>query len=112
METEADRKTTSRIIFELLRNYDRLIFFHIWFCIAAMQSSHSSFYGCSFILLSSENCSRKVKKMNLIRSFNKWRRYRLTVNELSRLSTHELNDLGICRADIPAIARKACRHGI
>lgn len=50
--------------------------------------------------------------MNLVRSFNKWRRYRLTVNELSRLSTHELNDLGICRADIPAIARKACRHGI
>lgn len=50
--------------------------------------------------------------MNLIRSFNKWRRYRLTVNELSRLSTHELNDLGICRDDIPAIARKACRHGI
>ncbi|RCL01376.1 MAG: hypothetical protein JSC085_000252 [Candidatus Tokpelaia sp. JSC085] len=50
----------------------------------------------------------KVGTMNLIRSFNRWRRYRMTVNELSRLSTHELNDLGIYRADIPAIARKAC----
>jgi len=48
--------------------------------------------------------------MNLIRSFNKWRRYRATVNELSKLSAHELDDLGICRADIPIIARKVCRR--
>lgn len=48
--------------------------------------------------------------MNLFRSFNNWRRYRTTVNELSRLSAHELNDLGISRAEIPAIARKASRH--
>ncbi|MCT6870607.1 MAG: DUF1127 domain-containing protein [Bartonella sp.] len=47
--------------------------------------------------------------MNLLRSFTRWRRYRSTVNELSRLSTHELNDLGITRAEITAIARRAVR---
>jgi uncharacterized protein YjiS (DUF1127 family) len=48
---------------------------------------------------------RKRLKMNLIRNFRNWRRYRETVNELSRLSTRELNDLGITRADIHGIAR-------
>lgn len=43
--------------------------------------------------------------MNLIRNFRNWRRYRATVNELSRLSTRELNDLGISRSDIENIAR-------
>ncbi|AQT48439.1 MULTISPECIES: DUF1127 domain-containing protein [Bartonella] len=47
--------------------------------------------------------------MNLLRSFNKWRRYRTTYNELSRLSTHELNDLGITRSEIAAIARRTAR---
>jgi len=52
----------------------------------------------------------EVAKMNLFRSFNNWRRYRTTVNELNRLSTHELNDLGINRSQISAIARKAARR--
>lgn len=43
--------------------------------------------------------------MNLIRNFQNWRRYRETVNELSRLSNRELSDLGITRADIHGIAR-------
>lgn len=43
--------------------------------------------------------------MNLIQNFRNWRRYRETVNELSRLSTRELNDLGINRSDIPGVAR-------
>ncbi|UXN02264.1 MULTISPECIES: DUF1127 domain-containing protein [unclassified Bartonella] len=47
--------------------------------------------------------------MNLVRSFNNWRSYRTTVNELSRLSNRELNDLGINRAEIPSIARRATR---
>lgn len=42
--------------------------------------------------------------MNLVRSYTKWRRYRTTVAELERLSTRELNDLGIGRGDIPFIA--------
>ena len=45
--------------------------------------------------------------MNLIRNYRNWRRYRSTVNELSRLSNRELNDLGIARGDIPFVARKA-----
>jgi uncharacterized protein YjiS (DUF1127 family) len=44
--------------------------------------------------------------MNLIRNYRNWRRYRDTVNELSRLSNRELNDLGIARGDIPFVARK------
>jgi len=45
--------------------------------------------------------------MNLIDNFRNWRRYRETVNELSRLSNRELNDLGISRSDIPYVARKS-----
>ncbi|MEQ1952200.1 DUF1127 domain-containing protein [Mesorhizobium yinganensis] len=44
--------------------------------------------------------------MNLIRNYRNWRRYRDTVNELSRLSNRELTDLGITRADIAAVAAK------
>ncbi len=45
--------------------------------------------------------------MNLIRSYNNWRRYRDTVTELNRLSARELNDLGISRGDIAYVAKKA-----
>lgn len=51
--------------------------------------------------------SRTSKKMNLIRNYRNWRRYRETVNELSRLSNRELTDLGITRGDIPFVARKS-----
>lgn len=46
-------------------------------------------------------------KMNVIRNYRNWRRYRDTVNELSRLSNRELSDLGISRADIHAVAQSA-----
>ncbi|NNU60977.1 DUF1127 domain-containing protein [Ochrobactrum soli] len=45
--------------------------------------------------------------MNLIRSYSNWRRYRNTVNELSRLNAHELNDLGIMASEISSVARQA-----
>ena len=45
--------------------------------------------------------------MNLIRNYRNWRRYRDTVNELSRLSNRELNDLGISRGENPFVARKS-----
>lgn len=48
--------------------------------------------------------------MKLLRSFNNWRRYRNTVNELNRLSTYELNDLGINRSQIRSIAWRACNR--
>ncbi|WP_083508055.1 DUF1127 domain-containing protein [Aureimonas frigidaquae] len=47
--------------------------------------------------------------MNISRSYANWRRYRETCSELNRLSQRELSDLGISRADIPAIARQATR---
>lgn len=45
--------------------------------------------------------------MDLMRSFRNWRRYRATVNELSRLSDRELSDIGLSRSDIPFVARRA-----
>ena len=43
--------------------------------------------------------------MTIARSFNAWRQYRQTVNELGRMSSRELQDLGINRADIRSVAR-------
>ena len=45
--------------------------------------------------------------MNLVRNYRNWRRYRATVSELNSLSNRELADLGISRADIHQVARKA-----
>ncbi|MBL8578584.1 MAG: DUF1127 domain-containing protein [Mesorhizobium sp.] len=45
--------------------------------------------------------------MNLIRNYRNWRLYRETVTELNRLTNRELNDLGIARASIREVARKA-----
>ncbi|RFC66356.1 DUF1127 domain-containing protein [Fulvimarina endophytica] len=45
--------------------------------------------------------------MDIIKSYRNWRRYQQTYRELDSLSQRELNDLGISRADIPAIARRA-----
>lgn len=45
--------------------------------------------------------------MNFVRSFNNWRRYRDTVAELGRLTSRELSDVGLSRADIPFVARRS-----
>ena len=47
--------------------------------------------------------------MNIVRTYQNWRRYRETVGELVRLSNRELADMGIGRADIPSIARAAVK---
>lgn len=43
--------------------------------------------------------------MNVARSFNNWRKYRQAVNELGRMSSRELADMGIARSEIEAVAR-------
>lgn len=45
--------------------------------------------------------------MNVARTFNNWRKYRQTVAELGRMTTRELNDVGISRGDIHRVARAA-----
>jgi len=45
--------------------------------------------------------------MNPIRAYRNWRMYNETVRELNKLNARQLNDLGINRADIESIARKA-----
>jgi uncharacterized protein YjiS (DUF1127 family) len=42
----------------------------------------------------------------LVTSYRAWRKYRETYNELMRLSSRDLADLGISRAEIPSIARQ------
>jgi uncharacterized protein YjiS (DUF1127 family) len=46
---------------------------------------------------------------SLAKKLSAWRRYRVSVRELSRLSDRELSDLGIGRGDIEFVARKAVR---
>ena len=38
--------------------------------------------------------------------YSNWVSYRRAVDELSRLSAHELADLSICRSDIKFVARR------
>ncbi len=47
--------------------------------------------------------------MNIARTLRNFRSYRATLNELSSLSQRELADIGISRADIPALARQSVR---
>jgi uncharacterized protein YjiS (DUF1127 family) len=47
--------------------------------------------------------------MNIVKSYNNWRNYRNAVAELSGLTNRNLADLGIARADIRAVARKAAQ---
>lgn len=49
---------------------------------------------------------RKETKMSILRNYRNWRRYRNAVNELSRLTNRELDDIGISRAEIPLVVRK------
>lgn len=46
---------------------------------------------------------------DIARSFERYRKYRATVYELSILENRELADLGISRADIPRLARESIR---
>ncbi|MBX9458048.1 MAG: DUF1127 domain-containing protein [Rhizobium sp.] len=43
--------------------------------------------------------------MNVARTFTNWVKFRQTMTELGRMSSRELQDLGIARADIRRIAK-------
>jgi uncharacterized protein YjiS (DUF1127 family) len=43
--------------------------------------------------------------MSVVRTVNNWINYRRAVNELGRLNNRALQDLGITRDQIPALAR-------
>lgn len=85
----------------------------------AMQHQRWVIHIRSIIFLSSDEASERRRKlatdlgkdkiMNLARSFNTWRKYRQTCNELGRMSDRELTDLGIGRSDIPQVARRAVK---
>ena len=75
-----------------------------------MHFSHDSITESAFVILDIRHymtIRRKpgVETMNVIGSYKNWRNYHRTINELNALTTRELNDLGIARCDIPAVAR-------
>ncbi len=85
-----------------------------------MQIAHSSYTYIALhktkkctIFKSSEALGAQLtnvkgnREMNIRKSYENWREYRKTVNELNALSTRELSDLGINRHDIRAIARSS-----
>jgi uncharacterized protein YjiS (DUF1127 family) len=45
----------------------------------------------------------------LIAWYGEQRRYRRTLNELLALSDRELNDIGVSRSDVEAVARRSAR---
>ncbi len=47
--------------------------------------------------------------MSMMSTFRNWRAYRNTVAELNTMSQRELDDMGIARANIREIARRAVR---
>jgi len=47
--------------------------------------------------------------MSVARSFNNWLTYRRAVSELGRLNGRVLQDIGITRDQIPALARASVR---
>jgi len=48
-----------------------------------------------------------AKGNSLFGRYRNWRRYRATANALGKLSTRELDDLGIARGDIDRVSRQA-----
>jgi uncharacterized protein YjiS (DUF1127 family) len=46
----------------------------------------------------------------LFDTVKRWWLYRQTMNELSRLSDRELNDIGVLRSDIETVATKAANR--
>ncbi len=48
-----------------------------------------------------------MANVSLLSRYNSWMAYRRTVRSLSKLDNRELDDLGISRADIPAIAARS-----
>ena len=43
----------------------------------------------------------------LVKSYQGWKKYRQTCNELGRLSERELDDLGLAPGDIREVARRS-----
>lgn len=48
--------------------------------------------------------------VNILASYKNWRKYRETYSELMRLTSRELNDLGINRGDITQIAKQTAGY--
>jgi uncharacterized protein YjiS (DUF1127 family) len=62
---------------------------------------------CSTDSLLEQNTNKRMISLKTIsEKLNAWRRYRAAVSELSKLSDHELSNIGIGRGDIEHVARR------
>ena len=52
----------------------------------------------------------RTTAMNILRNAKNWMAYRRTYNELSRMSDHELFDIGLNRGDINTIASRSFKR--
>jgi uncharacterized protein YjiS (DUF1127 family) len=83
---------------------------HAFFSSAQVRSRRVHFQSRNVVQLTGRTAAatkRRNAAMNLVNGFKNWRKYRETYNELSRLNQRELADLGINRADINQVARRA-----
>jgi uncharacterized protein YjiS (DUF1127 family) len=47
---------------------------------------------------------------SIVRFIRQWRRYNISIRELSRLGDRELADIGVSRSDIARIAWTSAKH--
>ena len=74
--------------------------------IASMSGAHDGLVSnCSERVINSSN--RWSPYMNLFSTYRNWRNYKVTIDELSRLSNRSLADIGMKRGDIRKVSRDA-----
>lgn len=57
-------------------------------------------------LVNADNAAaRTTQSVGLVRWFKAWQARRAIAAELYAMSDRDLNDIGVCRADIPAVLR-------
>src|SRR5580704_13469406 len=82
---------------------------HVWFSYSEPTASWAkpSFRSAANNSLLEQNRNKKMISLKTIsEKLNARRRYREAVSELSKLSDHELSDIGISRGDIEYVARR------
>jgi uncharacterized protein YjiS (DUF1127 family) len=73
---------------------------------AARHSERSSVARCPETAMRDNKPTGAIMIDSLVNRYRSWRKYRSTYEELMKLSSRELDDLGISRSEIPNIARR------
>ena len=81
---------------------------HATYAYTALHNSKSIHY-MQFKLMThlAKPTHERLKTMNMMLTYQKWRNYTKTRDALNRLGDRDLIDLGIKRSDIDTVARKS-----